>query len=252
MSEKDILVEYMQKLKNMADFLARGYTLQSPYKENIIIGIVDNEMTTQRDAFSIQEHNTYDVLELSFKGEQKSIRTLMEYIKNGEYERQIEGKIDFNKPYIPEQYKAEFYQRVMKRVNVIYSSPYVMAVGTAKYLAHKLELETIITRELGERVLGAIGDKKIRMVSEMQENDFSYKLSGGESLNDVKRRMSCFINKIRRLEKDKTIAMFTHNVAITSYLSEYCTKGFNLDNRLILNYHDDARSEERRVGKECM
>ena len=84
----------------------------------------------------------------------------------------------------------------LKRVNVIYSSPYVMAVGTAKYLARKLELETIITRELGERVLGAIGDKKIRMVSEMQENDFSYKLSGGESLNDAKRRMSCFINKI--------------------------------------------------------
>ena len=128
----------------------------------------------------------------------------------------------------------------LKRVNVIYSSPYVMAVGTAKYLARKLELETIITRELGERVLGAIGDKKIRMVSEMQENDFSYKLSGGESLNDAKRRMSCFINKIRRLEKDKTIAMFTHNVAITSYLSEYCNKGFNLDNRLILNYGEEA------------
>ncbi len=128
----------------------------------------------------------------------------------------------------------------LKRINVIYSSPYVMAVGTAKYLARKLELETIITRELGERVLGAIGDKKIRMVSEMQENDFSYKLSGGESLNDVKRRMTCFINKIKRLEKDKTIAMFTHNVAITSYLSEYCTKGFNLDNRLILNYGEEA------------
>ena len=126
----------------------------------------------------------------------------------------------------------------LKRTNVIYSSPYVMAVGTAKYLARKLELETIITRELGERVLGAIGDKKIRMVSEMQENDFSYKLSGGESLNDVKRRMTCFINKIKRLEKDKTIAMFTHNVAITSYLSEYCTKGFN--NRLILNYEEEA------------
>lgn len=128
----------------------------------------------------------------------------------------------------------------LKGVNVIYSSPYVMAIGTAKYLASELEIDIEITRELGERVLGAIGDKKIRMISEMQENDFSYKLAGGESLNDTKRRMTCFINKIRRMEKDKTIAMFTHNVAITSYLSEYCTKGFNLDNRLILNYHEDA------------
>lgn len=128
----------------------------------------------------------------------------------------------------------------LKNINVIYSSPYVMTIGTAKYLAAELELEIEIKRELGERVLGAIGDKKIRMISEMQENDFTYKLAGGESLNDVKRRMSCFINKVKRIEKDKTIAMFTHNVAITSFLSEYCTKGFNLDNRLILNYHEDA------------
>lgn len=128
----------------------------------------------------------------------------------------------------------------LKNVNVIYSSPYVMTIGTAKYLAAELELEIEIRRELGERVLGAIGDKKIRMISEMQENDFTYKLAGGESLNDVKRRMTCFINKVKRIEKDKTIAMFTHNVAITSFLSEYCTKGFNLDNRLILNYHEDA------------
>lgn len=128
----------------------------------------------------------------------------------------------------------------LKGVNVIYSSPYVMSIGTAKYLAKELELEIEITREIGERVLGAIGDKKIRMISEMQENDFTYKLAGGESLNDTKRRMTSFINKIRRLEKDKIIAMFTHNVAITSYLSEYCTKGFNLDNRLILNYGEEA------------
>lgn len=128
----------------------------------------------------------------------------------------------------------------LKRVNVIYSSPYVMSIGTAKYLAQELELEIEISRDLGERVLGAIGDKKIRMINEMQENDFSYKLAGGESLNDTKRRMTSFINKVKRLEKDKTIAMFTHNVAITSYLSEYCTKGFNLDNRLILNYGEEA------------
>jgi len=49
-----------------------------------------------------------------------------------------------------------------------------------------------------------------------------------------------FINKVIQKDKDKTIAVFTHNVAITSLLSNYCTKGFNLDNRLILNYGEDA------------
>lgn len=128
----------------------------------------------------------------------------------------------------------------LKEVNAIYSSPYVMCLSTAKYLANVLELNIQVANELKERKLGAIGDKKIRMITEMQENDFSYKLANGESLNDTKRRMNSFINRIKRLEKDKNIALFTHNVAITSFLSEYCVKGFNLDNRLILNYGENA------------
>lgn len=43
----------------------------------------------------------------------------MEYIEAGEYESQIQGKIDFDKPYIPEPDMAEFYYRVMKRVNAV-------------------------------------------------------------------------------------------------------------------------------------
>ena len=82
--------------------------------------------------------------------------------------------------------------------------------------------------------------RSIRQVSEIQENDFDYRLSGGESLNDVRIRMLGFIHQILREDEDKTIAVFTHNVAITCLLSEYCDKGFNLDNRLILNYENDA------------
>ncbi len=128
----------------------------------------------------------------------------------------------------------------LQKVNVIYASNYVMSIGTAKYLANDLELPLNIRDELGERIIGNLGDKKIRVVNEMQENDFNYKLNGGESLNEVKRRMMRFIFKVLENDKDKCIAMFTHNVAITSFLTEYCTEGFNLDNRLILNYNDEA------------
>ena len=128
----------------------------------------------------------------------------------------------------------------LEHVQAIYTSNYVMSIGTAKYLAKDLELDINIDSDLGERVLGNLGDKKIRMVTEMQENDFNYKLNGGESLNEVKKRMLHFINKVIQKDKDKTIAVFTHNVAITSLLTNYCTKGFNLDNRLILNYGEDA------------
>lgn len=129
---------------------------------------------------------------------------------------------------------------LLEHVQSIYSSPYVMSISTAKYLASKLELDINIDSLLGERKIGLLGNNKISQVTEMQETNFDYKLSGGESLNEVKSRMLSFINKVLDNDKDKTVAVFTHNVAITSLVSEYCTKGYNLDNRLILNYGDDA------------
>ena len=128
----------------------------------------------------------------------------------------------------------------LQGVQVIFASPFVMSIGTAKYLAQKLELDMQIKAEIGERVLVKLGDKKIRMISEIQENDFDYKLLGGESLNEVKNRMKHFVDKLLGQYPDKTIALFTHNVAITCLLSNWCSKGFNLDNRLILNYGEEA------------
>jgi len=128
----------------------------------------------------------------------------------------------------------------LDNVNKIYASGYVMSIATAKYLANKLELDIVIDSALGERAIGTLGDKKIRMVTEMQENDFDYRLPSGESLNEVKVRMNKFLKNILMVDKDKTIALFTHNVAITALLSIYCDKGFNFDNRLILNYKEKA------------
>lgn len=128
----------------------------------------------------------------------------------------------------------------LQEVQEIYSSSYVMSIGTAKYLAKKLELDIMIRSELGERKIGELGDKKIRMINELQENDFNYRLPKGESLNEVKFRMLKLLNVLKNKSKDKVVALFTHNVAITSLLSEFCDKGFNLDNRLILNFQDNA------------
>ena len=128
----------------------------------------------------------------------------------------------------------------LQKVQYIYASSYVMSIATSKYLAKALELDININSEIGERIIGNLGDKKIRMITEIQENDFDYKLPGGESLNEVKKRMVRFVREILNKHEDKTIALFTHNVAITCLLSEWCTKGFNLDNRLILNYQDEA------------
>ncbi|MCM1053197.1 MAG: histidine phosphatase family protein [Ruminococcus sp.] len=130
--------------------------------------------------------------------------------------------------------------KIFEGVNAIYSSPFVMSIGTSKYLAQDLELAININPSVGERIIGDLGNQKIRALNELQENDFDYKLNGGESLNEVKKRMLYFIKYLLNNEKDSTVAVFTHNVAITCLLSEYCEKGFNLDNRLILNYNGNA------------
>lgn len=130
--------------------------------------------------------------------------------------------------------------KFLQKVQHIYTSSYTMSIGTAKYLAQKLELPLNIRKEIGERTIGELKDKKIRMVREIQENDFDYKLPNGESLNEVKYRMLKFVKQMLVKHEEHTIALFTHNVAITCLLSEWCSKGFNLDNRLILNYEEAA------------
>ena len=113
-----------------------------------------------------------------------------------------------------------------------------MNICTAKYLAQNLELDINIRLELGERVLGHLGDKKIRMITEIQENDFDYKLSGGESLNEVSNRMNIAINRILKKNSNKNVVIFTHKRAIMGYLLKYLEQGFNLDDRLILTFND--------------
>ena len=56
------LLEYVTKLQNMADYLARGEILQDETGYTAI-EIVDDEMVRQRKAFSVQEYDIYDVLE---------------------------------------------------------------------------------------------------------------------------------------------------------------------------------------------
>lgn len=176
MSGENVLVNYMRKLRNMVDYLARGYALQSSDNDTAI-EIVDDEMTKQRNAFSVQEYSLYDELELSYFGEQRSIGILIEYIGEGEYERQVEGKIDFDEPYIPDAENAEFYKRVMKRINIILK---MMALSLASGSRIPLETEKFVALKnvyLDEDELSMHEDEK-----------------GGSLIYDMERQCFCAIN----------------------------------------------------------
>lgn len=128
----------------------------------------------------------------------------------------------------------------LENINVIYSSGYASALDTAKFIADKLELSINVENKLNERKIGLLADTTLRFFKEQQEHDFNYRLSGGESINATNSRITNIINKILKENKDLNILIITHSTAIMSYLLNHCEKGYNLDDRLILNYNENV------------
>ena len=77
----------------------------------------------------------------------------------------------------------------LQNIDAVYSSNYVRALGTAKYIA--LENNTIINvdERLNERKVGDIGNLEFLEFERLQKKDFDFKLSGGESFNQTQKRM---------------------------------------------------------------
>lgn len=124
-------------------------------------------------------------------------------------------------------------------IDAIYSSTFFSSINTAKYLVDKLNIDLIVDKRLDNRLVGNLTDSNINLRN-LQEHDFDYKLVGGESLNDVKSRMIDIMKEILRNHEDSKVAVFTHNVPIISLLTVWCEKGFNYEEKLILNYNDNV------------
>ncbi len=125
---------------------------------------------------------------------------------------------------------------IFKNISKIYSSFYSSALGTAKYLQEKLDLEIIMNMNLNDCKVGTLGSKNMKMLKGLQEHDFNYRLPSGESLKDVGNRLDCFINEL----KDDEVVLFTHKRAILGYLLKYANIDYNLDDNLILEYNDNV------------
>ena len=120
----------------------------------------------------------------------------MEYIEEGEYEKQVEGKIDFDEPYIPDAENAEFYKRVMKRINIILK---MMALSLASGSRIPLETEKFVALKkvyLDEDELSMHEDEK-----------------SGSLIYDMERQCFCAINS----EGEIIVENVDINVAMNLY-----------------------------------
>ncbi len=134
-------------------------------------------------------------------------------------------------------------------VNEIYSSTYASALATAKYVASSNNLEIRINRNLDDVLIGE-SRHNIKMLRFMQDKNFDYKYTNGESLNDARKRMQTFLKSI--IAKNSDVAIFTHKRAIMALLLNFCEAGYNLDEHLILSYHDKVILDDVETGMDIL
>ncbi len=108
-------------------------------------------------------------------------------------------------------------------IDSLFSSNYVRAIQTAKYLTVQNNIEINVVSSLGERKFG------ISSWNELPENferkqflDENYKIGDGESQKEVSDRMYSAIINILNNNKNKRIAIVSHATAISYLLKKWC------------------------------
>jgi len=131
-------------------------------------------------------------------------------------------------------------KKELQNIDAVYSSNYVGALETAKYMA--LENNTIINIDdrLNERKVGNMGEIESKEFHRLQMKDFDFKLSGGESLNQTKKRMIEAMKNILMFETGNRVVVVSHSMALTCLLSAWCKMGYNYDDEIILSYGDET------------
>ncbi|MEG0733423.1 histidine phosphatase family protein [Anaerorhabdus sp.] len=101
----------------------------------------------------------------------------------------------------------------------ILCSPYVRAVQTAQIISSNYSVDD----RLCERRLG-MEEELVDDFWARQYSDYDYKNIGGESLNDVRKRMVDAIDfYLNRVDDNQTIAIVSHATAICSFLLSNCS-----------------------------
>ena len=133
--------------------------------------------------------------------------------------------------------KEKFNSSIFSNIDCIYSSNYVRAISTAKYIAEKNNLKISIIDELGERKFGVSNWNEIpEDFYDRQESDEYYKIGNGESQVEVRDRMYKSLMEV--LEEDKKIAIVTHSTAMLFLLMKWCDitkEHISYNNKIIAN-----------------
>lgn len=141
---------------------------------------------------------------------------------------------------------------IFNNVNAIYSSDYVRTLSTAKYLAKRNKLSIVIDDRLRERKIGNLDVLDNIDYYKRQYKDFNFKLNCGESLNQVKTRMTAFLKEVLNYSNVDNICIYSHPVAIISLLTNWCGTEFNLDDKVVLTFKENVIIDDTWNSKEII
>ena len=108
----------------------------------------------------------------------------------------------------------------LNNIDAVYSSQYVRAISTAKYIAENNNLDIIIDERLGERVIGTEEKPKDFWIEQMLNLDS--KTTDGESQREVRNRMLSFMDDILKNDFGKNVVVVSHATAMTFLLMKWC------------------------------
>ena len=128
----------------------------------------------------------------------------------------------------------------LNNIDILYSSSYVRAISTAKYIAEKNDIVLNVDARLGERKFG------VNNISELPANfgktqfrNMDYKLPNGESINEVSKRMNEVLLEVINNNKNKKIMIISHATSITAMLSKWCSIKLNEEKKKIEIFFKD-------------
>jgi probable phosphoglycerate mutase len=110
------------------------------------------------------------------------------------------------------------------RPEVIVSSPFLRARQTSEIIAEELRLPIELVNELHERDLGCLKGQSYDALRELvrtdpaydPKNGWSWKPEGGESYEDVRRRVMVAIEKLRQRYAGREIVIVSHGGVMLS------------------------------------
>lgn len=127
----------------------------------------------------------------------------------------------------------------LNNIDVLWSSSYVRAKATAKYIAYKNNIEINIDSRLNERRLGNLEDlakwmenKRFGVVEEYLLEK-KWKASDGESCEEATERVTLFFKNILKENSGKRIVLVSHGALISFLLTNWCE--LNEEIKLIFN-----------------